>query len=268
MPALYPSAVTTARIAEYSDGLADLAATHPLATPVPTCDGWTMADLTWHLNEVQHFWVHIIANRPQTYETYDRPERPADGAVADALRHSTQALVNALDSADRAETAWSWAAEQTVGFTYRRQTHEALVHYVDALLACGQPLPTEASVPASLAADGIDEVLTVVIDGLPEGARFLSETGPAMLSVRTTNSDDAWSFTLGELAEPTGQGQTHAVGQVSQGAPNTGAELEITGAALDLYLWLWNRPGNDAPSITGATHHAQALQHHIATSTH
>ena len=38
------------------------------ATPVPTCPGWTAADLAWHLTEVHGFWARILASRVTVIE--------------------------------------------------------------------------------------------------------------------------------------------------------------------------------------------------------
>ena len=52
---------------------------------------------------------------------------------------------------------WSWANDQTAGFSYRRQAHEALIHRLDAELAGGE----RTAIDARLAADGVGEVLGV-----------------------------------------------------------------------------------------------------------
>ncbi|MCP4967824.1 MAG: hypothetical protein GY926_21640, partial [bacterium] len=36
------------------------------AAPVPSCPGWSAADLTWHLLEVQYFWASIVADLLRT----------------------------------------------------------------------------------------------------------------------------------------------------------------------------------------------------------
>ena len=65
-------------IRTHTNALADLSVDADPASPVPTCPGWTMADLTWHLLEVQDFWRHIITNRPAGPDTYEEAARPAD----------------------------------------------------------------------------------------------------------------------------------------------------------------------------------------------
>ena len=70
--------------------------------------------------------------------TCERPDRPSsyDDLLA-AFDTCSAGLVDELERADPAETAWSWSAEQTVGFTFRRQAQEALIHRVDAEQTAG-----------------------------------------------------------------------------------------------------------------------------------
>ena len=120
-------------IRAHTDALADLSEGTDPARPVPTCPGWSMADLTWHLLEVQDFWEHIITNRPAGPETYIERDRLSDAELASGLRAACGALTAALEAADPAEEAWSWTFDHTVGFTPRRQAHEAFVHLADGL---------------------------------------------------------------------------------------------------------------------------------------
>ncbi|MEV4286740.1 maleylpyruvate isomerase N-terminal domain-containing protein [Nonomuraea bangladeshensis] len=50
--------------------------------------------------------------------------------------------------------------DQTVGFWIRRMALETVVHRIDAELAAGTPV---TPVPDDLAADGVDEILTVML---------------------------------------------------------------------------------------------------------
>src|SRR5689334_22834671 len=133
------------------------------AAPVPSCPEWTATDLLWHLVCVQDWWSWCIENRPKSPHTdgYEEPERPASyGDMLEQHAATFGRLVSALEQADPKEEAYTWKDdEQTVGFTYRRQAHEALIHRVDAELAAGVEI---AEIDARLAADGVDEVLAVM----------------------------------------------------------------------------------------------------------
>ena len=64
-------------------GLAEVARQVPLDTPVPTCPDWSVADLVWHLTEVQHFWTHIVTNRPDGPDSDEEPVRPPDAELVE-----------------------------------------------------------------------------------------------------------------------------------------------------------------------------------------
>src|SRR6478735_7706482 len=139
------------------------------AARVPGCPDWDAADLLFHLAGVQHFWSTIIRQRPEGPEKLEEPVRPEtyDGLLA-FFDTSSAALVTALEEADPAEQAWSWAPEQTVGFTFRRQAHEALIHRLDAEQAAGQETPLDTA----LSADGVLETLDVMFGGTPPWGTF------------------------------------------------------------------------------------------------
>ena len=110
---------------------------------VPSCPDWNASDLLWHLADVQWFWARDVRTRPDSPgEDLQHPERPTsyDGLLA-AFDESSAALVAELEAADPAETAWTWASEQSVGFIFRRQAHEALIHRLDAELTAGSVTP-------------------------------------------------------------------------------------------------------------------------------
>ncbi|HOQ54008.1 MAG TPA: maleylpyruvate isomerase N-terminal domain-containing protein [Micropruina sp.] len=51
--------------------------------PVPTCPGWTVADLAWHLTEVHAFWAEILRSGAVTDDDQEaveqaKPERPRE----------------------------------------------------------------------------------------------------------------------------------------------------------------------------------------------
>jgi uncharacterized protein (TIGR03083 family) len=64
-----------------SGRFADVLAGVDPAVPVPTCPGWTAADLVWHLTEVQWFWGSIAGGSITDDDAIeavdsDKPERP------------------------------------------------------------------------------------------------------------------------------------------------------------------------------------------------
>lgn len=249
------NAVNRHEIHRLTTTLADATAAADLTTAVPTCGEWTLADLVWHLTDVQKFWTYIISSRPADPIGYTRPARGADSELVDGLRRAVDALVAVLESADPNESAWSWSREQTVGFTIRRQTHEALTHCVDGLLAIGAPLPP---VPPELAADGIDEVLTVMPDGTHSTDDFIGSGDRLRLTAVDTH--DAWAFELGRRG---GQGAIELAASSDPAHTTT----QISGGALELNLWLWGRGATDPLLIEGDVRGADELRMLIAEST-
>ena len=77
------------------------------STPVPTCGDWSLADLTWHMAEVQDFWTWIIDRRAPDPSGYPEPDRPSDRELAAFLGEACDRLVSTLRSAEPADRAWS-----------------------------------------------------------------------------------------------------------------------------------------------------------------
>jgi uncharacterized protein (TIGR03083 family) len=133
---------------------------------VPGCPAWTLADLVWHLSEVQHFWAWIVRTRAPDPSTYVAPARHPDDELIGFFTAVSADLETALDGADPAERVWTWAPRQDVAFVLRRQVQEAVVHTVDVEQVLGDVRP----IPADVGLDGIDEWLEVMVPGaLPQG---------------------------------------------------------------------------------------------------
>jgi len=229
MTALHPAAAGldfSAEIALQSAALAD-AAEGNLTTPVEHCPGWTVADLVFHLFEVQSFWAMIAEQRPAEPPPDERAVRPAaDRLVAD-FRAGALRLVEVLRHADPTASCWTWApAQQNVGFIQRHQVQEAAVHRWDAEHAAGrQP---DLGVPLSV--DSIEEFLTFSVisdDDQPTQPR------PALAGAFVLQATDA------EAAWTVRDGSQPGTVAFERGA---GAGLPVlTGTASDLLLWLYQR---------------------------
>lgn len=235
-----PGVVGTGVIRLYSEALADLVDTGPLGAPVPTCGGWTLADLAWHLGEVQDFWGFVIAERPNPPDLYVQPERPDDPFLAQFLRDGCGDLVMSLGNTAGDLPAWSWSDDHTVGFTLRRQSHEALIHYVDGALAVGAPV---LGIDPGLAADGVDEMVNVMFAPVADDSTFEPE---AVVALRATDTDDSWRVVLGTATGSSGERAPHVVRSAGERA-----ELAIAGPATVLNLWLWGRGGASGLDVTG-----------------
>ena len=216
--------------------------------PVPSCPGWSVADLTWHLLEVQYFWASIVADLLDTPETVTELVRPPDADLTDLFDVQTTRLVDALQSHGVAETCWSWHAEgHSVGWVARRQAHEALIHRVDAELAHGG----EFTVDPTLATDGVDEVLDVMLDSsdIPHWSSFTPD-GP--LAVIAANEGRSWAVRLGRFRGTSPQTGNDYNDSALLLTPQVGQpDAVVRGSSVDLNLWLWGRGTADSLVVTG-----------------
>src|SRR3712207_3778827 len=134
-------------------------AARDLTSPVPTCPGWSLADLVRHVAVVYLHKVECMRRGefprpwPPPGVNDEEPVALLDRAYA-ALRHE----FGVRAPTDPAPTFFR--PDQTVGFWLRRMTQESVVHRVDAELAVRVPV---GHVPAELAVDGVDEVLRVFL---------------------------------------------------------------------------------------------------------
>lgn len=232
---------------------------------VPSCPAWDAADLLWHLAEVQWFWARTVRTRPSPPDEGDHgPERPGsfDGLL-EAFDGYSAALVSELERADPADEAWTWSTEQTVGFTSRRQAHEALIHRLDAELTAGTVTPLD---PA-LAADGVLECLDVMFGGCPPWGEF--HPLPHHVRVDCTDTGDRIWVQLGRFVgtDPR-DGQHHDENDISVVAdPGTEPDTVVEGPAAALDAWLWRRGDDAGITVRGDRrvhdHFREAVSHPI-----
>ena len=244
-----------------------LAGVHAQA-PVPSCPGWTAADLLWHLGVVQHFWADVA--RGATEDDVVPPERPDDvAALRTLVARSGTELLGALVGRDPSDRTWSWHPEGgSIGWLVRRQAHEALIHRVDAELTAGLDVRPPS---AELALDGVDEVLSVFIDGVPAWGTFAPDGVRVLLT--SSNLSGRWLLSLGPFAG-TGPdtGTAHdldaaAVSRVPEDAGAGPVDAEIAGHAWDVDRWLWGRGDDDQVEITGSLDAVRRVRALVASAT-
>ncbi|GAW49536.1 MULTISPECIES: maleylpyruvate isomerase N-terminal domain-containing protein [unclassified Nocardioides] len=216
---------------------------------VPGCPEWTAADLLWHLAGVQRFWATIIGTRPAGPGEHDELARPATyEEMLTAYDDHSAALVAELEAADPAEVAWSWAPEQTVGFTFRRQAHEALIHRLDAEQTAGQV----TALDPELAADGVDEALAVMFGGKPAWGSFSGLPHHVRVDIADTG-ESVW-VQLGTFSGTDPESEQSYADEPDIDVvvdPGTEPDAVVSGAAGVLDAWLWRR-GDDAEiAVTG-----------------
>ncbi|MFB7178423.1 maleylpyruvate isomerase family mycothiol-dependent enzyme [Streptomyces sp. NPDC056257] len=202
-----------------------------LSTPVPTCPGWTLEDLTRHVGSVHRWFTELLRRRiqqPPTSRDVDLrlPERP-DG-LPDWLAASAAEAAEVFAATDLDAPMWAWGVDQHARFWVRRMLFETLVHRVDAHLALGLP----PQVDRALAVDGIDEFLT----NLPFASSFAPLTAQLRAADRTirfscTDGDGDWLVGL----RPDG------FALVADRAEPPAADATVRGTAADLLLLLYGR---------------------------
>jgi len=226
-----------AESARFAECLADA----DLDQMVPTCPRWNAADLLWHLTEVQLFWAAIVEGRLTEPEAADasKPSRLTDRSdLLTLLATAGERLTNCLETVPFDTAVWTWAADKTVGFVARRQAHEALVHRLDAEMLVVDATPIDAA----LAADGVDEILTVMIGAVPSWAHFV-EDGQS-LRVEADDVGSAWNLRLGQLeaTEPhTGASRNREALIVAEERSDIEPAAVVRAGAGLLNSWLWGR---------------------------
>ncbi|MFD9644712.1 maleylpyruvate isomerase N-terminal domain-containing protein, partial [Streptomyces sp. NPDC059082] len=167
-------------------------------TPVPTCPGWTLADLTRHLGAVHRWTEHLVRGRatvrvPAEDVPLDLPADPA--AYADWLTAGADRVLTVLGAADPDTPVWSPGADPHVRHHARRLLAEAVVHLADAGLALGDDAPP---IEPHTAADAIDHFLTDApyVSWIAEPLAHLGRDG-AVLRLTARDTGTVWTLALG-----------------------------------------------------------------------
>lgn len=238
----------------------------PADTPVPSCEGWTAADLLWHLTEVQHFWGTIVVERLSAPDAAEKvkPSPASDmSAGLDLFTEASRRLHGALESTPEDTPLWTWADDQSAGFVRRRQAHEAAIHRMDAELTAGGEV---TPLSADFAADGIDELFGVYAGGVPTWGEFTPSSDTVALEA--TDADRRWMVTLGSMS-----GTSPNTGNVYEDLPalmegaDGGPTARLTGSASDLDGWLWGRIPLDRLGVEGSESAVASLRATIADAT-
>jgi uncharacterized protein (TIGR03083 family) len=229
-----------------------------LAGAVPTCPGWTVADLARHVGEV---YLHkTLAMR----EGAEPEPWPPPGLAAEeplALLERAYAGLTAEFAARRPEDpAGSWyKPDQTVGFQARRMAQETVIHRIDAELGTGQPAGPVAD---DLAVDGIDELLRIFL------AYSVAEWGDSFTEILA--GSPGWTFLVradgAAWRVQTGPGAV----EVADGAGGGTADVTVSGPPAAVLRWAWNREdaaGPGAVTIEGPPEALAELQRCIVMAT-
>jgi len=216
---------------------------------VPSCPGWSIADLVWHLGEVHWFWTEIIVTRATSPDGVEatKPSRPS--AYNDLLRWAqSQAdrMIDVLDSTPDDVSVWTWALQEsdhTVGFIRRHQVQEAAVHRWD--LQNGATSTDPEPIEPEVASDSIDEMLAVSLPWSVRPDKQILGT----VHLHCTDTEGEW------FVHPDGRVEViHAKGDVA-----------IRGEASAMLLALYKRVGLNAVELIGNDALARELVERINT---
>ncbi|SNX66587.1 uncharacterized protein (TIGR03083 family) [Streptomyces sp. TLI_55] len=221
------------------------------AGAVPSCPGWTMADLARHVGALQRWFCVLLSRRVQEAPR-DRdvelglPEDVRD--YADWLTAGAPSVAAVLRDTDPGAAMWTWGADPHARFWARRMLFETLVHRVDAERAVGR----DADVDPELAADGVDEFLV----NLPYAGLFAPGVtelrgGGEVLAFGRTGADGAVGEEWRVRLEPDGF-RPVAGGESGFGAADDAA---VQAPAADLLLLLYGRRSYREPvfKVSGDT---------------
>jgi uncharacterized protein (TIGR03083 family) len=224
--------------------------------PVPSCPGWSVADLTRHVGEV---YLHKTQCMREGVEPEPWPPKGlADEEPLALLERAYAGLIAEFAAREPADPAGSWyAPDKTVGFLIRRMAQETVIHRIDAELGTGQPV---APVPRDLAVDGIDELLKIFVAyGVAEWGEYFTDilAGSPGWTYAVRTDGAAWRVRTGP-----------GVFAVADGAGDEVADVIVSGPPTALLRWLWNRA--DRPSgvtVEGAPEAVEELRRCIVTGT-
>ncbi|MER7461112.1 maleylpyruvate isomerase family mycothiol-dependent enzyme [Micromonospora sp. NPDC126480] len=213
----------------------------PPETPVLSCPGWTVTDLTRHLAGVYR-WVHGVAsaNAITAPTGGSRPVEPGPGESALRLwQQAYDELMALFDRLDPEAPAWNWAPQpKKAGFWHRRMAHETAVHRWDAQLAIAAGEPIEAK----LAADGVSEVLD---SWLPAGRRRAGGPWHGVVHLSAPDAAQEWFLRL------RGEGVALLDTATIFDHDDHHARVQVTGTASDLLLALWGRVSFENLTVAG-----------------
>lgn len=234
-----------------------------LQSSVPSCPDWAVADLLHHLADVQYFWAAIVRDLLTDPEEVQELSRPNDDQLLEVVEAQTAALLDALDRRRPEDACWSWHDDgHTVGWTLRRQAHEALVHRVDAELAADRAVTAPE---VELATDCVDELVMVFLDGVPDWGTFTP--GTEVVRMHALDADATWTMRFGRFTGTSpNTGRTYDLDAIRV-EPDAAPGATIRGTAWDLAMWAWGRGDLGRLTVEGDPELAARLRALIADDT-
>jgi len=228
-----------------------------LAAAVPSCPGWTVADLTRHVAQV---YLHktLIMREGADPEPWP-PKELADEEPIALLDRAYAGLRDEFAGRKPEDPAHTWyGPDLTVGFWFRRMAQETVIHRIDAELGTAQPV---APIPDDLAIDGIDELLTVFV------AYAVAEWGDYFTEILADSP--GWTYAIrtdgASWRVRTGPG----LFGVEDSTGDEAAEVTVSGPPAAVLRWVWNREAGEPNTVTvdGPPEAVDELRRCVVTAT-
>jgi uncharacterized protein (TIGR03083 family) len=231
-----------------------------LGAAVAGCPGWTAYDVVTHLGNVHAWAATVVETGLKAPILDDAPRSHKTRVVRDWYAGKAEDLYQVLRGTDPERPCWNFAFGAGVaGFWSRRQLHETTIHALDL-----DPVSRGTTqVAPPVAADGVDEVLTVFLHRMHVRGHPATLTAPLCLVCEDTGN--AWTLTprvaVGEPGpavpvQPRGSAAEAAPALPVDGPPlvvdrrHPGAD-RVSAPAEVLYRALWKRGPSDALARTG-----------------
>jgi uncharacterized protein (TIGR03083 family) len=198
-----------------------------LAVPVPWIPAWTARELVEHLGTVHRWATAIVRAGHADFPPRGTSTLPRAEALQDWYATGLTELVATLRTTPPDAPAWhmSPAAPKVAASWCRRQAHELVVHRMDLEAAAGVP---HASIDRELAADGVDELLSVIVPRWAHTEPLAS--ADVTVGVTATDTADTWSITVRRGVVAVERERSDA------------ADARLRAPAAQLLLHLWGRP--------------------------
>jgi uncharacterized protein (TIGR03083 family) len=193
---------------------------------VPTTPGWTVRRLVRHIARVHNSVVLAFDSDPAGPPP--RTERPPEDwdTLLTFWDDQLDAMLGGLRRRGPDAPAWTFGQHGTTGFWARRQAHETAIHRLDAEHAAHGDTVDHLIFTPEFAADGIDEVLTVVVAQAPVEAA-------GTILFHAADAGRAWLVTLAEGEKP-------EIGP----ATDIETDASVVGTADAVYRAAWRRPSH------------------------
>lgn len=215
--------------------------------PVPSCPGWSVADLVVHIGGVHRAQTAIVAGRLQEpagikREMFDSVPGLLEWLESSILMGGTSnleaippgliewfeegaaQLEDVLAGAEPGELMWSWSEDKSAHHYLRMMPIETAVHRWDAENAHRIAEPIDRA----LAEDGIAHTFEVMVPFRRSIREAAHGQGESYRFLQTDGSGD-WRLRFD------GEAAVYKEGEA--------ADVTISGTASDLFLFLWQRLG-------------------------